>query len=135
MFQQDAVDAATKLVFSYGVGATTGRWFGRSSLNKPLALAGDGSATPTVTGHSDMTSRHMARFRVTPTAVFASSDGGSENTLPVVPATASGPATIGASPSTTFFLNGKVSDILVTLPLSAGKAAQLQPCLMARRML
>jgi hypothetical protein len=137
--QQDAAlaDATGKTMFSFGGATDTVQVRASrivSTISKAGGRVGNGSATFVALAAEEFQSRAIVRLRVTPTATYASLNGGAEVSVAVVPAAGSTRVRIGANADNTAgsFWNGKIRDILVTNPLSVDQAAQLQAWALSR---
>lgn len=136
--QQDALvgDTSTRYAFSYG-GSNGGTWRGMSrvvstGVNRCQGDPGDTDGTV------NFSTRHVVRFQIGATATDIAVDGNSPAHLNVVPATAtSARVRLGSRNSTSaaLFWQGQIAAALITMPLSASKAATLQTYLLNRRRL
>lgn len=135
--QQDELvgNAGIRVAVSYGgTSSLVTRYVGRTTGNLGIVTSGNGATAPSATPATVMSSRHLIRARFTATEIALSIDGGAEQTTPVVSTTGTTRFRIGCwSAAVSNYWKGGFRDIVVTGPLSAGQAAQLQPLLMARR--
>jgi hypothetical protein len=106
-------------------------------VNRLIMGAGTGAAQITATAPGDFSGRCVIRCRVTPTAIFASVNGGAEAQTNGVPAIGTNRFRMGANANSAAgsFALAQYRDVLTLTPLSSEKATFLQNYLMARRML
>lgn len=142
--QQDALvaDTGARRLISIGGATLSSRYIRRfvsGGVNRIHALVGDGtslvqSGIPAV----DASSRHVVRGIFTATSVQAGVDGTLGTSAAVVPNTPATRVNIGASSSSAIgaeYWQGKIRDVIVTLPLTTAQAAQMQAFLLPRRAL
>lgn len=142
--QQDALvaDTGARRLISIGGATLSSRYIRRfvsGGVNRIHSLVGDGtslvqSGIPAV----DASSRHVVRGIFTATSVQAAVDGTASTSAAVVPNTPATRVNIGASSSSAIgaeYWQGKIRDVIVTLPLTTTQAAQMQAFLLPRRAL
>lgn len=134
---QDALvaDGLVRYAVSMGGSSTTHRSLVRAiggGINYARSAAG--SIISTLTG-TDWTGRSVVRGRYTGTEVQASLNGADAPATAVVPTTNNTRMRVGAfvNTSASGFWQGQIAAVLVTAPLSAGKAAPLLAWLASRR--
>ena len=138
-----AADAGTKVMLSYGGSSSAvRRGAGRiaaSGVNRGQVDVGNGSV---VSGANnllvDLSGRHVLRGKIEPTVCSVDVDTTpAASSTSVIPATGTVRTRIGAISNTSAsnFWNGLMRDVIVTQPLSAGKASDLLSYLLARRAL
>lgn len=135
-----AADTTTRNLFSFGGGTgATARRLRRDVLggvNRALMATGDGAtAIGPNNANVDFSGRHVVRGIVGAPTVEIHVDGVTGGTSNVVSATGAVRTRIGASDATTpgGFMQGVVSAVLVTAPLTAPEAASLYAYLNARK--
>lgn len=142
--QQDSLVADTnvRVAVSVGGAAATVRRIQRgvvSGANRAQVVVGDGvSGQQTNETTIDLSSRHLLRADVGPTATELSIDASADVTLPVVPGTSTTRVNIGANTGTQTggnFWEGLNRDVAVTNPLTTEQAAAFETYLLARRAL
>lgn len=139
--QQDALiaDATERTLLSFGgdlppaqvrvARAVSG------GANRGIARIGDGASTVYSIATGDFSGRSLLRTRITPTATYASINGDAAVSSAIVPSISENRTRIGASANVAAntFWSGKISDVIVTQPLSDGQAASLRAFLLSRR--
>lgn len=137
VFQQNAVDTASRSLFGYGGSAgSSGRSLQRISGNKMRANVGTGGGTAAAEDATNLvTSRHVVHGIWTETDVSISVDGNAYVTTAAVPATDTLRVRIGSSLANTpaGFFSGVVSDVSICGPLSTGARAAMVSHLMKLR--
>lgn len=138
--QQDALvaDTGDRMVFAFGADTVNPQARVQRQVlttNRAAARIGTGAANFNALSAADFSGRALIRVRFTPTVTYVSQDNGAEGSIAVVPGIGATRARIGAAASNFAgnFWQGKIRDILVTGPLSAGQAAAVNAWALPRR--
>jgi hypothetical protein len=146
LVQQDAAhaDTSTRCLMSLGSGTGAGRSLGRSvtiGFNRSRGHYGDGTNQNASNGANvNLSARHAIRLEFTAADFTLTTDGIIDRNLALTAppgATINTRFRVGAfdNPSASLFWQGQIAAVLITSPLSPGKAAALQRYLMNRRRL
>lgn len=136
--QHPGAQAGNGMLLAYGTGGTAGsRRIQRASgggINVLQASIGNGTGGAFPASSADFGGIHVGRIQVGATTTSVQVDGGTAGSAAVIPATGSTRTRLGASdaPTAASFLQGIVSLIAITNPLSAAQAAQMLAYLKAR---
>lgn len=132
-------DTSARYAFGYGGALNTGRIVGRTvvtGVNRGRGGTGDGAALQIRNETTvDLSTRHIFRGAVGATESTVYVDGVASAALSVVPSTTASRVVLGANPVSTpgNFWEGVIAFVAITLPLSAGKAADLTLHLSGRK--